>query len=176
MQGVIGKLSSTGTMYTLTHIEHNLEKMLADRGYTILARDYKEGFVVCDQAFVFLTSQKLTTASFGDMVRALHGSRRRHVILVHEQPVNANIRNIIARMHLLLRVEAIPRTFFSICLPEHVLVPPHRTATPGELGSLDAKKLPCLRQADPVAMYYDFKAGTIVRIDRPCGPAFRLVK
>lgn len=83
-------------------------------------------------------------------------------------------------------VEVFKKSELSFCIVRHSLVPPHRALTSAEkkelLGFLGCKAsaLPKLKDSDPVAKYFRFPIGTVVRIDRRIGdlesePYFRLV-
>ena len=74
----------------------------------------------------------------------------------------------------------------SFNVTQHRLVPPHRLLTAAErrrvLAVLESKAgaLPKLRASDPVARYYGWTAGSVIRIDRSIGTlepetAFRVV-
>lgn len=87
-----------------------------------------------------------------------------------------------------LDVEIFRKDEMHFSLPRHYLVPPHIALTPTEkkvlLTQLGATKasacLPRLKQNDPIAKYYHFPVGTVVRIQRRIGTLesetyFRLV-
>lgn len=55
----------------------------------------------------------------------------------------------------------------------HELVPSHRLATPEERRAIrSVHALPVLRSNDVVAQYLGFRAGDVVRIDRPDGSVY----
>lgn len=67
-----------------------------------------------------------------------------------------------------------------IDLPRHNLVLSHTIVSletcRALLGSkLDPKDLPCLPKLDPISRWYNFPVGSIVFIDNPCMPSWRIV-
>jgi hypothetical protein len=67
-----------------------------------------------------------------------------------------------------------------IDLPRHNLVLPHRVVSLERcrelLGEkLDPKDLPCLPKQDSLSRWYNFDVGSIVFIDNPCMPSWRIV-
>ena len=74
-----------------------------------------------------------------------------------------------------LHVEIFRKDELSFNVTKHRLVPPHRLLSAAErrqvLASLGCKPsaLPKLRASDPVARYYGWPAGSVVRIDRSVG-------
>lgn len=75
-----------------------------------------------------------------------------------------------------LDVEVFRKDEISFCVPRHCLVPPHIPLTSVEkkellnlLGAAKASCLPKLKQSDPVAKYYHYPIGTVVRIQRRIG-------
>ena len=75
-------------------------------------------------------------------------------------------------------------TFSQLAFPlsRHVLVPLHTALTPMESKDFQSSRrisrdsLPVLRMSDPVRTWYGWSVNTIVRIDRPTGVAWRVVK
>ncbi len=75
-------------------------------------------------------------------------------------------------------------TFANLAFPisTHVLVPKHTALTPEEAVEFELSrkiaraKLPILKLSDPVRVWYGWSPNTIVRIDRPVGVAWRVVK
>lgn len=83
-------------------------------------------------------------------------------------------------------IEVFRKAELSFCVARHILVPAHRLLSSQERKELlshlgcKASALPKLKESDPVARYYHFLPGSVVRIDRRIGnlesePYFRLV-
>jgi len=83
-------------------------------------------------------------------------------------------------------LEVFRKPELSFCVARHSLVPPHRLLSSQERKDLlarlgcKASALPKLKESDPVARYFRFAPGSVVRIDRRIGnlesePYFRLV-
>jgi len=83
-------------------------------------------------------------------------------------------------------IEVFRKAELSFCVARHSLVPPHRLLPSQERKELlahlgcKANSLPKLKESDPVARYYRFPPGSVVRIDRRIGnlesePYFRFV-
>lgn len=67
-----------------------------------------------------------------------------------------------------------------INLPKHELVPKHIPVTKDHvlavLGSvLNVNDLPVLLKTDPIVRWYNFKKGTLVKIENPMMPSYRIV-
>jgi DNA-directed RNA polymerase subunit H (RpoH/RPB5) len=75
-------------------------------------------------------------------------------------------------------------TFANLAFPisTHVLVPKHTALSVDEAKAFETTrkitrdKLPLLKLSDPVRIWYGWMPNTIVRIDRPVGVAWRVVK
>lgn len=85
-----------------------------------------------------------------------------------------------------VNIEVFRKPELSFCVARHALVPSHRLLSSQERKELlshlgcKATALPKLKESDPVARYYRFTPGNVVRIDRHIGnlesePYFRLV-
>ena len=83
-------------------------------------------------------------------------------------------------------IEVFRKPELAFCVVRHILVPCHRLLGSQERKELltrlrcKASALPKLKESDPVARYYHFTPGSVVRIDRHIGnlesePYFRLV-
>jgi DNA-directed RNA polymerase subunit H (RpoH/RPB5) len=83
-------------------------------------------------------------------------------------------------------VEVFRKAELAFCLARHTLVPPHQLLSGQERKELlahlgcKASALPKLKESDPVARYFRFPTGSVVRIDRRIGnlesePYFRCV-
>lgn len=71
--------------------------------------------------------------------------------------------------------------FLLIPVGRHVLVPPHQALTENDAEiflshrKLLREQLPQLKLSDPVSMYYGYRPGTIVKIQRPGWTVYRVV-
>jgi DNA-directed RNA polymerase I, II, and III subunit RPABC1 len=85
-----------------------------------------------------------------------------------------------------LSVEIFRKAELSFGVPHHILVPPHQLLTSVERKALlerlgcRSNALPKLKDSDPVARYYRYPLGSVIRIDRKigtleCEPYFRVV-
>ena len=72
-------------------------------------------------------------------------------------------------------MEVFRKQELGFCVPYHCLVPPHVALTNAEKRELleflkcRSCSLPKLKESDPVAKYYRFPLGTVVKIDRSIG-------
>lgn len=79
------------------------------------------------------------------------------------------------------RVQVLTFQQLAVCLREHALVPRHTALSAADAKAFEARhgiprrNLPVLRASDPVAQWYNWPRGTVVRIERPTGPAWRTV-
>lgn len=85
-----------------------------------------------------------------------------------------------------MAIEVFRKSELAFCVAHHSLVPPHKLLDARERRELlarlgcKASALPKLKETDPVARYFRFSPGSIVRIDRRIGnlesePYFRFV-
>lgn len=161
-------------------IRDNVVKMLQTRGCTGIV-DYGN-VVECDTCTLFFAGgAKINLAYMSTLIRYMcDGDHTRpHAIVVHDQPANATVRNLVVSLKHVARVELFPTSFFCFPLLEHSLVPKHTRATPQEVRSIgtDAKNLPVLKFSDAIVRYCDFKSGEIVRVDRADNTmVFRIVE
>jgi DNA-directed RNA polymerase subunit H (RpoH/RPB5) len=69
----------------------------------------------------------------------------------------------------------------AIQISDHVLIPRHVALSETEAESFETSRgvkrgqLPILQLDDPVTAWYDWRKGTIIRVDRPQGPYWRVV-
>lgn len=57
----------------------------------------------------------------------------------------------------------------------HKYTPPHVLVQKEELGSIKVKDLPRILLSDSIVRFYDWKPGSIIRIERPDGIYYRVV-
>jgi DNA-directed RNA polymerase I, II, and III subunit RPABC1 len=176
-----------------------IEQMLSDRGCTDL-RPIGTGvdpILLCsctdergDSMAIYLTDEiKVGVKS----VRKLRDDSRltnmKHLLLASPEgltPFAAKELKDIESQDSEFSVEVFRKVELSFCVPHHILVPPHRVLGMTEKKFLLAhlgcrpNALPKLKESDPVARYYRYPTGAVVRIDRnigtlECEPYFRVV-
>lgn len=108
-----------------------------------------------------------------------------HAVFVFPAKLSPPARRILALPPPGLHVQQLPLAALAFPVVDHILVPPHRALAPPAAAALLARlalkpeQLPILSVADPVAAYYGYAPGTIVRVERDAGGAdvaYRIVR
>ena len=162
----------------------NVQKMLAHRGYTAV-RSLMHGadpLLVCSAraetgtVFVyFLKETKVGVRTLRKIQQECEAAGGQRVILVTEDGLTPFAAKELEGPERAGEVEVFKRRELAFCLVEHVLVPRHELLTPTERRQLlqqlrsKAAALPRLKDTDPVARYYRFPIGGVVRIHRSIG-------
>ena len=172
-----------------------LQQMLVDRRYTAL-RSVGHGtdpLLVCScrdvkdaACFVYFTREdKVGVKTLRRVCAECKAGGAAHLILVSADGLT-HFATRELQVSEGLYVETFRKTELSFNVTKHRQVPPHRLLTPGQrrrlLVDLGSKPhaLPKIKENDPVVRYYNWTAGSVVRIDRRIGalesePVFRLV-
>lgn len=125
----------------------------------------REKMVSCDQA---KAAVQLWDDTFADC---------RVCIIVAPGKMSPDARKELARESL----RVLRHDFLLFPVGRHAMVPPHYRLSPEERAAflrarqLEAAQLPQLKAQDPVAMYYGYEPGAVVRISRPGWTVFRVV-
>lgn len=162
----------------------NVQKMLAHRGYTAV-RSLMHGtdpLLVCsarsgaDVVFVyFLKETKVGVRTLRKIQQECEAAGGQRVVLVTEDGLTPFAAKELESPDRVGVVEVFRRRELAFCLVEHALVPRHELLGPAERRQLlqqlrcKATALPRLKEADPVARYYRFPLGGVVRIYRNIG-------
>lgn len=157
-----------------------LQEMLNDRGYTRIQAINKHGdgyvmlcvaqkpggAVLCFLSLDAKTGVKTIRAVEAELLR--HGTS--HAILISRDGCTSFSMKEMNDSRT--TIETFKKTDLSFNVSKHVLVPAHRALSPDEKRELlsrlrlKAGDLPRMKASDPVARYYNFTPGTVVRIER----------
>jgi DNA-directed RNA polymerase I, II, and III subunit RPABC1 len=162
----------------------NVQKMFAHRGYGAV-RPLMHGadpLLVCscrtgaDTVFVyFLKETKVGVRTLRNIQQECEAAGGQRVILVTEDGLTPFAAKELEGPDHAGEVEVFKRRELAFCLVEHSLVPKHELLSAAERRQLlqklrcKATALPRLKEADPVARFYRFPIGGVVRIHRNIG-------
>ena len=150
-----------------------LHALLRDRGYKTV-RDLPDGNLRAVQGprdksasilVVFITQGKLGIKPLRALADTI--DTEDHLIIVYNRTITSFARQEFDRMQEAGKhVETFDVHKLQFNLMDHVLVPPHMAATPTQARSrgLVPDKLPIMLRSDPVARWFDWGKGTIVKV------------
>jgi DNA-directed RNA polymerase subunit H (RpoH/RPB5) len=154
-----------------TVVQANLLKMLAARGYTVLATD-SNNIIVTDKCIVLQErDHHINLQYIKSMIMMALGMGIDHLIVVYQEKFTTNVKTVVKDCSL-TRIELFPRSAFKFCLADHYLVPRHERLTATDAAAIkasDIAHLPRLPATDAMAKYYDFQPGDFVKVTRSDG-------
>ena len=102
-----------------------------------------------------------------------------HAIIIYKDSVTHVAKKVIDDLQG-ITIELFDEKTLRYNITKHRLVPQHTPLTKTESMEFRKKygvKLPVILKSDPIAHFYNFQKGDIIRIDRPDGyVSFRIVK
>ena len=156
----------------------NVLQMCKDRGYHLL--DRREHEIITDKCYIIFTRDiKINISYIKELTHMMAEQELQHVIVVYNGSITINNQNI-REIQQIYNIEFFTEKMFMYNLMQHGLVPKHVLVLPSDkhYDKLrgEAANLPHILATDPVAKYYNFKQGDILRIYRHDNThAYRLV-
>lgn len=157
-------------------------EMLDQRGFAI-AEDCEE-YILGEKsetdaiAVFFETSQKLDTDKVKLYISKMKELDLNACIIVCKDDITAPAKKVIEELQE-FKIEIFKETALRYNITKHRLVPKHTLLSKSEAQDFKRKygtKIFVLLKTDPIAQFYNFQRGDIVRIDRSDGVVFRIVK
>ena len=172
--------------YRLERVRHTLEEMFLERGYRDVERTEtgrvmakKEGdIIVCGFTTLIV---KLNVSEIHNIIGVMQKENLKHGIIVFEGMPTPAVKNVmmnIAELGLNIELFCADDLQFNITL--HRLVPRHIRMGKEESKEFKQKygtDIPVLMRSDPVARFYDFQKGEVVKVVRKNGfVSYRIVR
>jgi DNA-directed RNA polymerase I, II, and III subunit RPABC1 len=159
-----------------------LKEMLEQRGYTVYDTD--EGIVgrkgTKGAVIVFFNiGPKVNNERIQDYIARMKSLCINHCIIVYSQSITSQAQKIVDELQD-MRMELFSYDSLRYNITKHRLVPKHTQLTKAEGKAFKetyGTKIPVLLATDPVARFYDFQKGDIIKIERLNGfVCFRIIK
>jgi len=158
-------------------------RMLKERGYTNInkdpvitaTKDEKEPEFI---KVVFI--ERLDASGIKTHISSIEKSQIKNLIIVYENTPTPSIYNPIELVKKLgIEIELFSIADLQYVVIDHVMVPKHVKTFGQEYEEVVSKcgnKLPILLHTDAVARFYGFKQNDIIRVERPDGIIYRIVR
>lgn len=174
---------------SFSKLQDTIFKMLTKRNYTRIELDdtgdvpmyhantsnLKDEDTVC----VFLRIiPKLNASEIQAHIAIMEEQKLNHIILIYSGVPTPVVKTTISHFsNLGKHIEIFNVTDLQYDITEHVLACKHEKSRKEDLGTIKKKHLPDLKSDDPMARFYGFRSGDIIKITRKDGSiAFRVVK
>lgn len=165
-------------------IRTTCREMIEQRGFDIV-EDIEE-YIFAEKgeggdavAVFFDLSQKLDTDKVKLYIAKMKELEIKACIIVYRDSVTPPAKKVIEELQE-YNIEIFKETSLRYNITKHRLVPRHSALSKSETNDFKKKygiKIPVLLKADPIARFYNFQKGEIIRIDRNDGTVtFRIVK
>lgn len=156
-------------------------EMLQQRGFHVVVNDAdiigaKDG----EKIIVFFNlTPKINNDRVQEYILRMRNENFTHAIIVYNDSVTSTAQKVIDDLKG-IRIELFQRKSLRYNITKHRLVPKHTLLTKVEMKDFKERfgiKIPILLYNDPIARFYDFQRGDIVKIERTNGSiCYRLVK
>lgn len=160
-----------------------ITEMLNARGYEVLETDTDKMLFENESEHkilvVFVEDPKLNINTVKDLVAILEQNELDHAIIVYNDTITSSAKKIIESIDD-KTIETFMRTELQYNITKHRLQPEFEKCVGDELKELKSKwgsKLPAMLKHDPIARFYNYSRGDIIKITRKNGfVAYRIVK
>lgn len=155
--------------------------MLEQRGYTV---EQKDGLIfgksIIDNIVIFHSDNgKLTVARILEFISQMKDLNINHCIIVQTEPATHVAKKVIEEIEN-IKIELFEEKTLRYNITKHRLVPKHTALSKAESIHFRKKygmKIPVILSTDPIARFYFFQKGDIIKIERSDGfVSFRIVK
>ena len=167
------------------NIRKTIFEMFQQRGYTDIQKDDDNitAFKPDGKGIYAFCSivDKLNVNEINGRIDILQKQEIAHGIIIYEGTPTSVVKSIIANMpDIDMNIELFSADDLQFNITKHYLVPQHIRLSKEEAKNFkekyDAKNIPVLLRTDPVAKFYDFSKGDIVKIIRKGGfVSYRIV-
>lgn len=156
--------------------------MLIQRGYKVVyvksfKPDYEKyhpiiefvGSNSIEDIYIFFSENKLNKVIIKDYISLICSTNIKHVIILYHSNITSSAKGIINQITD-INIELFLFKELRINITKHRLVPLHEKVTdPQILATFNKKyktKLPILLKSDPIARFYNFTRGDVIKITR----------
>lgn len=157
-------------------------EMFQQRGYNIIDHDEdrinaikQDGQSIC--AFMADTP-KFNVTRVQEYIAFMNELGTNHGLIVYKDNVTPMAKNIVENSQDII-IELFTEEELQYNITKHRLVPKHERLSPEEASKFKARfgsNFPVLLRTDPVARFYGYKRGDIIKVTRKDGIIYRIVK
>lgn len=164
-------------------VRETLLEMLIQRGYTDISHN-DEGDIICKKekgaiTVFFNSTPKVNNDRIQEYISKMRPTGVKHAIVIFIDSVTPAAQKVVDEMQD-LRIELFCSKSLRFNITKHRLVPRHTLLTKVEMKIFKEEfgiKIPILLYNDPIARFYDFQRGDIVKVERLNGfICYRIVK
>jgi DNA-directed RNA polymerase subunit H (RpoH/RPB5) len=167
-----------------------VREMLDARGYEVIETDNDKMIAEHDDDHIFIisvTDPKLNTNTVKDVVAILtelsnENFRLNHAIIIYNDTITSGARKIIETVETShgMTIEYFDRANLQFNITRHYLQPKFVKCVGEEMEEVKRKwgvKLPVMLKNDPIARFYNYARGDVIRVTRSSGfVTYRIVK
>lgn len=126
--------------------------------------------------FFLLGDKKINIETINPYFYLIEKNKIPHVVFVFESEITPAVKKPLETIHATCEIFTVKELQYNPT--KHVLVPRHEKLSPEEMAQhTEIKKYPILKRHDPIARYYFYETGDLVRIWRKDGSIyFRVVR
>ena len=162
----------------MDQVRNICKEMFATRGYEITSEE--DEHIIAKKAddemvYLFLIPhQKLNMNIIKHYYALLYRDNIKHGILVYQNTITSSVKKILSNNHD-IRIEIFCMNELRYNITKHQLVPQHIKITMDDSSQIS--KFPTLKKSDPVARFYGYVHGDVIKIIRSDGSLyFRVVR
>lgn len=160
-----------------------ITEMMEARGYSITERESDKMLAVNEAEhqilIIFIEEPKLNINTVKDLVAILQENELDHAIVVYNDSITSSARKTIESIED-VTIETFLRTELQYNITQHRLQPLFNKCTGDEAKEIKDKwgtKIPVMLKTDPIARFYNYSRGDIIRVTRKNGfIAYRVVR
>ena len=162
-----------------------ITEIMDARGYEITETSEDKMIASKEGHNIFIlsvTENKLNTNTVKDLIAIMQENGLNHSIIIYNETITSGAKKIIetAEISHQITIECFDRAELQYNITKHRLQPEFLKCDETETAEIKAKwgsKLPVMLKVDPVARFYNYHRGDIIRITRKNGMiTYRVVK
>lgn len=170
---------------TLPVVKKTCMEMMTQRGYTIdditpetIMATKPNGQKVC---LYLKTIQQFNVDKYQEYVSSARTMNIKHIIVIVNKVTSNMQKNIHTSANIDIEIETFTESSLKYNVTKHYLVPQHIIVKPEKarelLDKFGASSYPVLLRTDPIARFYNYCSGSLVKIIRKSGDiTYRYVK
>lgn len=161
-----------------------ITEMMQDRGYVITETESDKMLATREEdshqvLIVFIDEPKLNINTVKDLVQILQENDLDHAIIIYNDSITASARKTIESIEN-ITIETFLRTELQYNITKHRLQPDFKKCEGEEENEIKEKwgtKIPVMLSSDPIARFYHYLRGDIIRVTRKNGfVSYRVVR
>jgi DNA-directed RNA polymerase I, II, and III subunit RPABC1 len=163
-------------------IKETTTEMLQQRGFEVSEIDDELVASAKGKASIivfFNQSPKINNDRVQEYILKMRNDNFTHAIIIYNDAVTSTAQKVIDELKG-MRIELFQKKTLRYNITKHRLVPTHSLLTKSEMKTFKEEygtKIPIILYNDPVARFFDFQRGDIVKVERKNGfVCYRIVK